>query len=512
MELGLNRRNVARLVLVAWAVALAWLARRQFATPSGAAGDPRGNRLAPGAWYYAVYAGGRQVGQLNLSVDTLVDGVRLTEQFVVDVPSGDTTRQLAQGADYFLTRSLRLRNFSRSVFGIGPREQLDGSVGADSMIGLTTTETPFGVAARIRFRVDPEVVTPAMVAYRAALGGHLRAPHQFTLALLDLGAGGTRALAVRVGAESTFVVADSAIWDSTQARWVTARADSVRAWRLDHDAPGAPTVTWVDAGGAIVRSETAGGVTLVRSAWELVRNNYRRQRRSERSEWRRGIPGMLPLIALDRQPDTTAARAWFVLAADSTGRAAPLPATLAGGRQMVRGDTLMVSRVTPEDSAPRPAEYLGPGVDLPATDEEVLQAAHEAARGARSAEDSVRSFTRWVARQIVTDRQDRAPGAAVFTLRTGRGAPDGKARLLAAMARAAGFPARVVSGLAVLPEGDFGHSWTEVWLGRWVAADPTFGQFPASAALIRLTIAGRSRPVDLLPVGGSARFLPISGQ
>src|ERR1041385_3942959 len=90
MELGLNRRNVARLVLVAWAVALAWLARRQFATPSGAAGDPRGNRLAPGAWYYAVYAGGRQVGQLNLSVDTLVDGVRLTEQFVVDVPSGAT--------------------------------------------------------------------------------------------------------------------------------------------------------------------------------------------------------------------------------------------------------------------------------------------------------------------------------------------------------------------------------------------------------------------------------------
>ena len=106
MELGLNRRNVARLVLVAWAVALTWLARRQFATPSGAAGDPRGNRLAPGAWYYAVYAGGRQVGQLNLSVDTLIEGVRLTEQFVVDVPSGDTTRQIAQGSDYFLSRSL----------------------------------------------------------------------------------------------------------------------------------------------------------------------------------------------------------------------------------------------------------------------------------------------------------------------------------------------------------------------------------------------------------------------
>src|ERR1051325_4098041 len=196
MELGLDRRNVARLVLVAWAVALAWLARRQFGGPSGA--DGRGTRLAPGAWYYAVFAGGRQVGQLNLSVDTLVDGVRLTEQFVVDVPYADTTRQLAQGAAYFLSRSLRLSSFRRTVFGIGPREELDGSVGADSAIGLTTTEAASGVADRIRFRIDPQVVTPAMVAYRAALGGPLRAPHRFPLPLLDLASGTTRTLAVRV--------------------------------------------------------------------------------------------------------------------------------------------------------------------------------------------------------------------------------------------------------------------------------------------------------------------------
>src|SRR5436309_10874571 len=187
---------------------------------------------------------------------------------------------------------------------------------------------------------------------------------------------------------------------------------------------------------------------------------------------------MLPLIALDRPPHTTAPAEGFVLAADSTGRTAALPATLAGGRQMLRGDTLMVSRTTPEGSAPRPAEYLGPGVDLPVTDEEIQQAARQAAQAARSAEDSVRSLTRWVARQIGTDPGDRASGAAVFTLRTGRGSPDGKARLLAALPRAAGSPARVVSGLPVLPEGNFAHSWTEGWLGRWVAADRTFGQCP----------------------------------
>src|SRR5260221_6595730 len=118
MELGLNRRNIGRLILVAWAVALAWLARRQFTTPSGAAADPRGNRLGPGTRFYAVYAGGRQNGQLNLSLGTLVDGVRLNESFGVDVPSRDTTLPLAQLGEYFLSRRLRLRGLVRTAIGL----------------------------------------------------------------------------------------------------------------------------------------------------------------------------------------------------------------------------------------------------------------------------------------------------------------------------------------------------------------------------------------------------------
>jgi transglutaminase-like putative cysteine protease len=97
----------------------------------------------------------------------------------------------------------------------------------------------------------------------------------------------------------------------------------------------------------------------------------------------------------------------------------------------------------------------------------------------------------------------------VFTLRAGRGGPEGKARLLAAMGRAAGIPSRVVSGLALLPDGNYGHAWAELWAGRWISADPTFGQVPASASLLRLAVGGRSRPIDLVLLAGSARFLPI---
>jgi hypothetical protein len=41
-----------------------------------------------------------------------------------------------------------------------------------------------------------------------------------------------------------------------------------------------------------------------------------------------------------------------------------------------------------------------------------------------------------------------------------------------------------------------------VWLGEWVAVDPTFGQFPADAAHLRLTVGGLARQLELVRLVG----------
>jgi hypothetical protein len=460
-----------------------------------------------------VYAGVRQIGQLNLSVDTLVDGVRLTELMVLDLPAGDSTRQLALGSEIALSRSLRLRNFSRTVYGVGVREKLEGVFGTDSILALANSEGAEGAKARLRLRLPPDAMLPVMLSYRAAFGGQLNSGGRFVAPMLDLGTVGTRPLIVRVTAESTFVVPDSAVLDTVKALWVPATADTLRAWRLEHDAAGAPTVSWVDETGALLRQETAGGLTLVRSAFEIVRNNYRNARLREPSAWRRLVPGMTALTASGRAPDTASASRWFVIGRDSgatvTGSAYALP----GGRQLVIGDTLIVYRATPSDTVERnvrEARYaLGPSWDIPVLEEGMAEAAERAVTGARSARDSAARLTLWVARQIATDDGENSAVTAGPTLRSRRGTADGKARLLATLARVSGIPARVVTGLAVLPIGSFGHTWTELWIGGWVAADPTYGHFPASASLVRLTVGERSNPTYLLPLAASARFLPI---
>lgn len=513
MRVGLTRRNIGRLALLGWAVALAWLARRQFAQSDSADTALRTRRLAPGAQYYAVYAGGRQIGQLNLSVDTLVDGVRLTEFMVIDVPVGDTTRLLARASVHYLSRSLRIRSFARTVSGVGERERLDGQLGADSILDLANLEGAQGTPVRIRMRIPPDAMLPVMLPYRAAFSDQLQVGGRFVAPLLDLGSAGTRPILVKVTAESTFIVPDSAAWDSAANAWAPATADTLRAWRLEHDATGAPTISWVDETGALVRQETAGGLTLVRSAFEIVRNNYRLDPLYRQLGWRRRIPGMVALTSTAFVPDTAAAERGFVLIPDSNATVAATPHGLAGGRQRVQNDTVTIFRITPPDTSQRTARAarntLGTSWETPVEYEGMRQAASAALAGARSMRDSVAQLTRWVAREIATATGDNASVTANLTLRARRGTADGKARLLATLARASGIPARVVTGVAVLPQGSFAHAWAELWVDGWAAADPTYGHFPASASLVRLRVGERSHPIDLLPVTASARFLPF---
>ena len=76
--------------------------------------------------------------------------------------------------------------------------------------------------------------------------------------------------------------------------------------------------------------------------------------------------------------------------------------------------------------------------------------------------------------------------SALATLEAGRGDCNEHTQLAVALSRAAGIPARVAAGLAYVDGKFYYHAWPEIWLERWVASDPTFGQFPADAAHLRL--------------------------
>ena len=78
---------------------------------------------------------------------------------------------------------------------------------------------------------------------------------------------------------------------------------------------------------------------------------------------------------------------------------------------------------------------------------------------------------------------DDTPGTAqmdaLTTARLGEGSSEGQAKLLVALAREAGIPARQVGGLRMSPKQDNQlHNWAELYLmGHWVPFDPQYNHF-----------------------------------
>jgi len=91
---------------------------------------------------------------------------------------------------------------------------------------------------------------------------------------------------------------------------------------------------------------------------------------------------------------------------------------------------------------------------------------------------------------------------ALQVLRTRSGDCNEHTQLYMALARSLGLPTRSAAGLALVRGKFYYHAWPEVYLGTWVAVDPTFGQFPADAAHLRFIIGGLTRQADLLRLIG----------
>ncbi len=131
--------------------------------------------------------------------------------------------------------------------------------------------------------------------------------------------------------------------------------------------------------------------------------------------------------------------------------------------------------------------------------------------GATRARQATERIYDWVFQNLIKTPVGPTPDA-VSVLKNKRGDCNEHAVLFTALARAAGVPARVAIGL-VLEEGRFlYHAWAEVWLGRWVAVDPTWHQFPADAGHIRLVYGLNQGVLDLESVVGRLKIQVLSWQ
>ena len=82
--------------------------------------------------------------------------------------------------------------------------------------------------------------------------------------------------------------------------------------------------------------------------------------------------------------------------------------------------------------------------------------------------------------------------------------------LLAALARAAGIPAKIEAGIVYLNGRFYYHAWNLLFLGKWITVDSLFGQLPADVTHIRFSSGELRQQLDLISVIGKLKLKVIN--
>jgi hypothetical protein len=509
----IRRGSVAAAILIAWLAGLAVLARRElFRTEADRMRDA-GARVDPGTAYYRVMQAGTQIGFASSRIDTTATEIMVSDQLLFDVDAGRRKHRGSARLSSRLTRALELRAFSLELSPqIGPL-RATGDVNGDTLLVLAIRMGDEPAEVR-RIPLTKPLLLPTLVPMAFALMDRPTLGARRTFSVFDPLSLAPGEVTVAVRAESLFVVNDSASFDWDRKRWVPARRDTIRAWLVEQE--GGSLSGWVDANGRMVEAMHPGNLFLEREAYEVAFENWQNwNARAVEASAERDIQEATAIAAsAPIRNHRQLARLTVRLAGAELAEWA-----LAGGRQSLEGDTLRIRREASTALLPayplpmarggRFEDVLRPERLLQSEDSAIVALAERIRGDTRNPRVAAERLVRWV-NDSLDKRISFSIPSATQVLRVRAGDCNEHTQLYVALARAIGLPARAAAGLAYVRGKFYYHAWPEVFLGDWVAVDPTFGQFPADAAHLRFVIGGFSKQAELLRLIGRLRIDVVS--
>ena len=131
-------------------------------------------------------------------------------------------------------------------------------------------------------------------------------------------------------------------------------------------------------------------------------------------------------------------------------------------------------------------EFLAASAYIQADHPDIQAKVEEILEGEINAWNAAEKLCRWVYASINEKKMSGGFGSSLTTLESLSGDCTEHTMLFIALARAAGIPARICSGIVFAKDAFYYHFWPEVYVGRWVQMDPTLDQVIADANHIQL--------------------------
>jgi hypothetical protein len=281
--------------------------------------------------------------------------------------------------------------------------------------------------------------------------------------------------------------------------------DGEDALRITEEQQGLRAHAWLAADGSVLREEGMLGFVLKREPRAVALAGTETAAPLDVA-----VAARIPLDGTIANPRELAALALRV-SGEAADRIPDDPP-----RQRRTGDVLRVVReAAPEAGAadaatddPAAAAFAAPGPFIESDDPAIVARARAIVGSEHESAAKARRIIRWV-RENLTQEPSLTVPSAREVLRARRGDCNEHAVLVAALARAAGIPARVVTGAVYAGDGFYYHAWDELWLGRWVSADAVFAQLPVDATHVKLAGGGPDEQLGVAAVVGRLAFATV---
>jgi hypothetical protein len=274
------------------------------------------------------------------------------------------------------------------------------------------------------------------------------------------------------------------------------------AFRLSTTFAGLTTIAWVNERGEVLQEETPLGWTLTKEA----------PGSGLHATGSSGSPDILAMSAVPAIGFAGDASSLSEATLELTNFPDSFEA-LAGGRQTREGDRVIIREETPPFTGPEVlageelTRSLASDSFIQVSAPSIRELASRIAIG-NSDVEKAEAIHKWVYENLTKTPTLSIPSAAEI-LEQRVGDCNEHAVLFTALARAASIPTRIATGLAYTSGQFYYHAWPEVFVGRWLAVDPTLGQFPADPLHLRLLVGGIDKQYEVLTVLGRGASIEI---
>jgi len=474
-----RKKVFSTIIIVLWFAMLGLLIERTYFRPTAviALDVITEEGVRTGEEWFGIYQQGRKIGFANTRITPEADTYHLYEESELTLLVLGSVQHVKTVINSYTTKNFLLKYFDFSLASGVSSMQIKGAIVGKKLVldidtgGVKRTE-------RVALKEPPYLspnIKPALILFGLEPGKKYRFP-LFNPATMNT--------------EDAFITVVSSehikVGDKEQT-----------IYKLTETFQGMETTSWITQDGETMKEESPLG-------YVLLKENPQEAKKIDKKG------PAVDIIALTRIPSSVTIK--------NSGQTKYLKAKLKGASLtgfQLHGDRQTLRDGIIEINLPdtHPASYQLPYASndlreflqenplVQSKDRKIIDQSEKSISGERDAYKAAKKLNDWVYAALTKKPVVSIPSALeVLNLREGD--CNEHTTLYTALARAAGIPTRMTAGIVYLEDGFYYHAWPEVWVGEWMAIDPTFNQFPADATHIRFVSGNLDRQSEILRLVG----------